>query len=280
MQQKVSKLLSLLLPALIVVGCATSPSTDPLAPDKSMSPDKPITPSQPTVLMGDTSADSRALGHGRWYQACFRMPMNDDGEADFTTDYILADKVVSPVLRQHISRLPLWRFHRRSASDKSGHQFSFIYYTDEATHKEISRAFTDNPVLAHLIDEQHVLRLIPQCRGGKNRHKINAASDPHWDPLLQNAWPYFIMGVSATWLNLIQQADLIITAGEDNTETGNSDSDVTINNNEDSDLYAHYEKIELKVIESWQEYGQHAYFHHLSALFGYEPVKFRKWIKF
>ncbi|WP_094708994.1 hypothetical protein [Hahella sp. CCB-MM4] len=235
----------------------------------------------PANLMGRTNIEnSDQLPARQWYQACFRMPLNENGEPDFTIDYILADKVVAPTLQRHVARISLWRFHRRSARDVTGHQFSFLYYTDEDTHSEMAGELQNNPFLRKLMEKEQVIRFIPQCRGGKNRQQISSTSDPHWDPMLQKSWPYFIMGVSASWLSLIHQADIAIEGGENNIEAGDSDSRTTIINNEKSDLYARYEQIEAKVTEIWQEEGQHAYLHHLNALFGYEPLKIQKWLSF
>ncbi len=34
---------------------------------------------------------------------------------------------------------------------------------------------------------------------------IDDTSDPRWSPSIQRSWPYFIMGVSRTWLHLVAE---------------------------------------------------------------------------
>ena len=91
-----------------------------------------------------------------------------------------------------------------------------------------------------------------------NRPHVEDVSDKSWPTIIQKSWPYFIMGVSQTWLGMIsQKAD----------ELGEDVSGAT--------LYA-YEKLYRRVAESvdemWRHDGRHAFFHHLNALFGYKPL--------
>jgi hypothetical protein len=66
------------------------------------------------------------------------------------------------------------------------------------------------------------------------------------------------MGVSRTWLGMIsQKAD----------ELRNESSGAT--------LYAYeklYRRVEESVDQMWRNDGRHAFFHHLNALFGYQPL--------
>jgi hypothetical protein len=51
----------------------------------------------------------------------------------------------------------------------------------------------------------------------------------------------------------------------------------------DDNVYAlldRYRQAESKVSALWRNEGQHAFLHHLSAIFGYEPVLIRKEIRF
>ncbi len=64
------------------------------------------------------------------------------------------------------------------------------------------------------------------------------------------------MGVSATWLQLINQ--------QINETLSNLDLDK---------LLLKYRDINKKINQIWYKEGQHAFFHHLNALFGYEPLR-------
>lgn len=77
-------------------------------------------------------------------------------------------------------------------------------------------------------------------------------SDPAWPASIQREWPSFIMSASRMWLGLVQ------------TEARRHDT---------SDLHARYRATEEAIDELWFNEGNHAFFHHLSALFGYKPLR-------
>ena len=41
------------------------------------------------------------------------------------------------------------------------------------------------------------------------------------------------------------------------------------------ELLAHYRRVDTKLNSQWRDYGQHAYLHHLNAIFGYQPVRIK-----
>jgi uncharacterized RmlC-like cupin family protein len=69
---------------------------------------------------------------------------------------------------------------------------------------------------------------------------------------IQREWPKFIMGASSMWLGLVgTEAD----------------------KRADLELHQRYQAVEFVLDEMWFERGNHAFFLHLSALFGYKPVR-------
>jgi hypothetical protein len=42
------------------------------------------------------------------------------------------------------------------------------------------------------------------------------------------------------------------------------------------ELLAHYRGVDEELNRQWRDFGQHAYLHHLSALFGYQPVRIKR----
>lgn len=86
---------------------------------------------------------------------------------------------------------------------------------------------------------------------------IEDTSDHDWSPAMKKSWPYFIMGVSQMWLNLIEVAEDI--------SDGNSAS--SLENTQDF-----YKRVNESIRELWQEEGGRALLHHLNAIFGYEHV--------
>jgi hypothetical protein len=89
---------------------------------------------------------------------------------------------------------------------------------------------------------------------------IADTSDAAWPPEIQASWPWFIMGVSQTWLSLIKQVTAEQPIQEPSPEA----------------LLDYYASVNDRVTALWRDYGQHAYLHHLNALFGYEPLVIRE----
>lgn len=199
-----------------------------------------------------------------WHYLRFRWRWPEGRRPDWSRDALIADQVLSEVITRYRDKLPLWRFHRRAARTPAGHQFSFIFYAPDAVARAIaseaeSHAMTRKLLAAGLLRQVELTR--PEAAG------VGATSDPRWPERLQAAWPMFIMGASQTWLALVE------------SESRKRRSPVA----RDGDLEAqleHYRSVSRDVNELWSEYAQHAFFHHLSGIFGYEPVRIRKDIHF
>ena len=101
-----------------------------------------------------------------------------------------------------------------------------------------------------------------QCGGTTGLAEVGASSDPLWDPRLAKTWPYFIMGVSQHWLALIEAVEAELPQRGKNGKAL-------------PDLLERYRRISREIDELWREQGQHAYLHHLNALFGYQPLLIR-----
>jgi hypothetical protein len=84
------------------------------------------------------------------------------------------------------------------------------------------------------------------------RPGIGDTSDQNWSPEMQVAWPWFIMGVSQLWLELIRE----IGKQEGLPE----------------EPKARYAAIEKTLNNLWREEGGHSLLHHLSAVFGYREL--------
>ena len=93
------------------------------------------------------------------------------------------------------------------------------------------------------------------------RPDIEDTSDSNWSPLLQQSWPYFIMGVSRLWVDLIDRIAVDFSARLDQAST--------------QDKLEIYKEINDIVTGIWQVEGKHAFLHHLNALFGYQPMNIR-----
>lgn len=194
-----------------------------------------------------------------WWAARFKMNWPEGAEPAWYLDLLLARRVVSPVLQQYKGDVVLWRFHRRASRDQAGHQFSFIFYSSSATARNIYSGIKSDKTLKHLKKAGAVLRDSYDNTQRIAKPHIGDTSDPNWSPNLQKSWPYFIMGVSQTWLDLIELT--LPDAGR-----GKSPSSF-------KDLKALYTNVNNSIDKLWQAEGGHAFLHHLNAIFGYVPVE-------
>jgi hypothetical protein len=213
----------------------------------------------PPVLPGasSTTTGTAFSPHGWWY-ARFGMNWPPDTEPSWHVDLLLAQLSVSPLLNRFENDIKLWRFHRRAARDQAGHQFTFIFYADQGTAREVFAAFRSDATLNALRTSGVMIRDNYDDPGSITRPNIEDTSDPAWSVPVQKSWPYFIQGVSRMWLNLIADVSGRASAGRPPT-----DLDETL------DLYRRVNTVMERV---WQEEGQHALLHHLNAVFGYKPL--------
>jgi hypothetical protein len=183
-------------------------------------------------------------------------------------DTLIAHRVVSPTLARYQERIDLWRFHRRASRDSAGHQFSFIYYTDVVSARLITDELRNDALVVSLIRSGSVRRMLFEDTQATSKSEIADTSDPVWPPAVQQAWPYFIDGVSRSWLELVEQT-------AQRSRPAVDDSSVFV-------LQDSYRTIDKEVQEAWETQGRHAFLHHLNAIFGYAPVVVyeKKYMKF
>ncbi len=193
-----------------------------------------------------------------WWYARFHMNWPQDEDPAWYVDLILAHRVISPVLDQYEKKISLWRFHRRAMRDQSGHQFSFIFYASRETAQKIYHAIRSSRQLEELIAAHLVLNTIYDDTAVVLRPDLGATSDRKWSPEIKRAWPFYIMGVSRTWLNLIDEVSKETLKEKDLSSI--------------EGLSEGYRKVNDIIEEKWRQEGGHAFLHHLNAIFGYEPL--------
>ncbi|MGD9134537.1 MAG: hypothetical protein PVF78_12855 [Desulfobacterales bacterium] len=203
-----------------------------------------------------------------WWFARFRMHWPAEGQVNWHLDLLIAHKIVAPALAQYKDAIFLWRFHRRAVRDDAGHQFSFIFYASAETAYQIFNMLRSNEMLSEMKSAGMIIDDRYDNTDRISRPHIEDTSDASWPPAIQKNWPYFIMGASRMWLNLI--SDTI--AGMPNLNRP-----LSIEENEQQ-----YKKANAAISELWQKKGQHAFLHHLSALFGYRAIIFydKRMLKF
>ena len=205
-------------------------------------------PVQPEIL------DS---GNGWWY-ARFRMNWPPDTEPVWYPDLYIAHRIVLPVLKAHRNDIHLWRFHRRAARDGAGRQFSFIFYSTPRTARNVFQTLQSNLIADHMKNSGVIDDVVYDEPVELIRPDIEDTSDKNWPVSIQKAWPYYIMGVSQMWLELIVQI-------ADNKMKTNSFASIR-------EMEMFYRQIDETMTNLWQKQGRHAFMHHLNALFGYKPL--------
>lgn len=220
---------------------------------------------RPDTAAGNWSGTGIADASAHWHTSCFRMPFDAEGRPVWGRDLLLADRVLAPLLAAHRADITLWRFHRRAADDATGHQFSLLIHGSDAVYAAITAAIDADPLVARLKQEAQLSSVQHGCRAPQSRPEIEATSDPAWNPAIQRTWPYFIMGVSASWLALVH--DLAATPPAQAPAF-------------DSDPVGFYAAIDARLAELWAAQGQHAYLHHLSGVYGYKPLRIQTWLQY
>ncbi len=200
----------------------------------------------------------------QWYAIRLRIAADEGGNIRWDMDPLLAHELFAKLIDQHYEALPLWRFHRRAGSDAAGHQFSFLFFTDAQTATNLFAQIQNNGLVEQALAAGYLTQVITQSEAYPDAENLAATSDQHWSPSLQAQWPLFIMGVSATWLGMVDDALPAATVEEESFEQ----------------LLARYHSANEQVSEIWRNEGQHAFFHHISAIFGYQPILFGNLIQF
>ncbi len=233
---------------LVIAGCSSLQRVRP----------QPIKPLKPAAL---------PAGDGWWY-ARFRLNWPADTEPVWYLDLFIAHQVISPLLKQHRNEILLWRFHRRAARDTGGRQFSFIFYSTAATAAKIFAAIDADGQIKALKAAGAIDRVICDRPTDITRPNIEDTSDRSWPPAIQKSWPYYIMGASQMWLNLIAE-----TAARDLPDPPPSSLPA---------IEAFYQKVDQTVTDLWQQQGRHAFMNNLNELFGYKPLIYwqKQYMKF
>ena len=196
-------------------------------------------------------------GNGWWY-ARFRINWPANTDPAWHMDLYLAQQVISPLLQKHRNDIHLWRFHRRALRDRAGRQFSFIFYASPATAQNIFQTIQSDSMIDSMKFAGVFDKIIYDDPAKLTRPHIEDTSDKSWPLTVQKAWPYYIMGVSQMWLNLIAQV------ADEKMKNG---APASI-----EEIESFYKQVDETLTGLWQKQGRHAFMHHLNALFGYKPL--------
>ncbi len=174
-------------------------------------------------------------------------------------DLYLAHQVILPKLEQNKQDIYLWRFHRRAARDGAGRQFSFIFYSSPQTAQNIFNTLKTDPLVNDLKSAGLLAKDVYDDPAKSTLPNIEDTGDKNWPASIQKTWPYYIMGASQMWLNLI--AEIAAEKLADDPAPSSIE-----------EIEAFYQQVDETITDLWQKEGRHAFMHHLNALFEYEPL--------
>ena len=140
--------------------------------------------------------------------------------------------------------------------------FSFIFFASASTAENVLNGIKIDPsidrfIRAGIIDRagyDDPMRII--------RPNLEDEADKSWPLAVRRAWPYYMMGASQLWLNLIAETAAQKLADQPPASV--------------AEIESFYQQVDRAVTEVWQNQGQHAFMHHLNALFEYEPLIYRE----
>jgi hypothetical protein len=212
------------------------------------------------LLPAAAPAPVTETGHG-WWEVRFRSAWDGSDDVPWHLDPLIADQIIAPILGEEGARITLWRIHRRAVDDGAGHRLSFIFYSDASTAESVSARISAHALAGWLRDQRLLSQIELPAVSSALRGDIAATSDANWPVEIQRSWPWFIMGVSQHWLALIREARASSSAPDVPAEL--------------DAIVDYYREINEQVSALWREQGQHAYLHHLNALFDYQPLVIR-----
>ena len=195
-----------------------------------------------------------------WWQYRFKIQWPEEESPNFSSHSLIAHQVIAPALIEYQDDIGLWRFHRRAGRDDAGHQFSLIFYADKESANAVAAFMNENSLTTWLQSRGLIEATRFTRRTEAELALLEDTSDQAWPLEVQRSWPYFIMGVSQTWLFMVQELSAKAPLSDEVDYSA---------------LLAHYESVDAQLTAQWREFGQHAYLHHLAAVFGYEPLKLR-----
>jgi len=184
-----------------------------------------------------------------WIQFKYQFSDKPD-DPQWWMDLFLIDTVIRDVIEKH--KPELWRFHRRSGNDSVGHQLSLLVYIDKKVVPHIEYMFRNHSSIKMLTENNRIKSVsIEEMEPG-----IEKTSDANWPVKLQKSWPYFACGICEMFLELMVDIPKFKKPKIEHT-------------------YEEYDFLNNDMKDFYSDNAAHAFIHHLSALFGYAPIKLR-----
>jgi hypothetical protein len=195
-----------------------------------------------------------------WHTFSFEIDDNGGKAHAKESDLAIIDLCLRRVIDKYQDKLTLWRFHRRWTP--GAQRLHLHAFTTRDTASEIKAFIQTSAVVKSfraigflkvdpVWDEETILDIeLITTRRGK--------SDSNWPDEFQECWPDFAQGCSQSLAVLIRQY----------SNTPEAD----LERMKPDELAGHHRQVEALLMARWDKWGSHAFFHHVHALFGYEPM--------
>lgn len=197
-----------------------------------------------------------------WYSFNFNIVWPEGESPKTWIDVFITDTIVRDVVRKKKSEIAFWRVHRRRKRDEHGHELSFDCCAEKNTGESIRDTILLNPAY-RLLTANELLSAGNVTLQERGQAIDTLTRDEPWPPELQRAWPYFILGVSQMYLDLMQH----IKAQIPNFPAAD------LSNIDIEEIARSYTVLDKELACIWQQFGSHAFLHHLSAAFGYNAIR-------
>jgi hypothetical protein len=209
----------------------------------------------------DRMSASAVAGSQIWYDYFFRIEEFNPNPPNWRTwiDLFLLDAVIGESLRTQPDDLS-WLIHRRWVPDEAGHEFKFSCYCSFDAANRLDQSIR-NLQAFQLYEKQlatYSRRARYECVPGS---ALFPRGEAWWPTEIPAPWTGFICGASRCLLELIIE----VKRGPRLPCAPPVMHDV-------KSIEQFYGQIEYMVDSVWQGYGQHAFLHHLNAVFGYLPL--------
>ena len=212
--------------------------------------------------------DAKQQDEKAWYRLPFPIKWIGDNHAlkaihtiDSPLHPLLANEILVPILSSfgdNGDAIYPWRFHRLFWQENKQHEFTFRFCAPKTSNipHELLQAIIANPVYKE-IKQHDILDL--KSKEDVTLSEKGPDGDTSWPDEVNKCWPHFICGVSRAW------AELISLFADKEFENAAS----CLGLHERLNLYV---KVNEHIKNSWAIFGQHAMLHHLTGVFGYNPV--------
>jgi hypothetical protein len=202
----------------------------------------------------------------QWYDLSFDLKMLSDSaeyiamhHPDSPLHLLIANEILRPVIESPDGEPWLWKFLRMSDPETGIHTFTFSFYGPQKLCSElIGHVYADETYRE--LKEQGYLELAGQedlaiIRRGA---EIKDIGDDSWPEEIRQVWPYYMHGVSRTWLKMAETCAESLRA-----RMPHNTFDEKVN------FYNHVKRL---VTERWIRYGWASMLNPLNGMFGHKYI--------